>query len=72
MTRMEYVVLLTQDEDGVLATVPDLPGVIAAGDTEEDAIARAREAIASHVEALSDSGWPVPQPRAKVVMIEAA
>lgn len=41
-------------------TVPDLPGCFSAGDTMEDALDQAREAILLHVEGLLDDGQPVP------------
>lgn len=32
---MEYVVIFEEDENGCSAYVPDLPGCVAAGDTDE-------------------------------------
>ena len=43
--------------------VPDLPGCFSAGDTMDEAIENAREAVAFHVEGLLDAGLPVPEPR---------
>ena len=47
----DYVVNLTPDlaEGGYTVTVPALPGCITEGDTLDEAIANAREAIALHV-----------------------
>jgi predicted RNase H-like HicB family nuclease len=42
--------------------VPDLPGCFSAGDTFEEALVNAREAIELHVEALLDASQPVPAP----------
>ena len=42
--------------------VPDVPGCHSAGDTLEDAIASAREAISGHLETLLELGDPLPQP----------
>jgi antitoxin HicB len=41
-------------------TVPALPGCLTWGETPEEAIVNAREAIAGHVAALRDLGEPVP------------
>ena len=41
-------------------TVPDLPGCFSAGDTIEEALDNAREAILLHVEGLLDDEQPVP------------
>jgi predicted RNase H-like HicB family nuclease len=40
--------------------VPDLPGCFSAGDTFDEAIANAREAIEGHLESLSAHGDPIP------------
>jgi predicted RNase H-like HicB family nuclease len=42
--------------------VPDLEGCFSAGDTLEQALANAREAIELHLEALLDAGQPLPEP----------
>ena len=45
-------------------TVPDLPGCFSAGDTLEEAMDEAREAILLHVEGLLDDEHPIPTPQA--------
>ena len=42
--------------------VPDLPGCFSAGDTLDDALTNAREAILLHLEALLDDGKAFPAP----------
>lgn len=42
--------------------VPDLPGCFSAGDTLDDALTTAREAILLHLEGLLDDGKPFPAP----------
>lgn len=42
--------------------VPDLPGCFSAGDTMEEAIARAEEAIAAWIEVALDAGHDIPPP----------
>lgn len=66
MTRLIYTVLLEPDLDdgGFTVTVPELPGCITQGETLDDALAMAREAIALHVEGLAADGFPVPIERA--------
>ncbi|GKW24881.1 HicB family protein [Pectobacterium carotovorum subsp. carotovorum] len=41
-------------------TVPDLPGCFSAGDTLDDAIANAKEAITGHIELLIEMGQDIP------------
>ncbi|WP_419715674.1 type II toxin-antitoxin system HicB family antitoxin [Dickeya chrysanthemi] len=41
-------------------TVPDLPGCFSAGDTLDEAIANARDAITGHIELLIEMGQDIP------------
>jgi predicted RNase H-like HicB family nuclease len=43
-------------------TVPDLPGCFSAGDSMEEALDNARDAILLHVEGLIDDNEPIPEP----------
>lgn len=43
-------------------TVPDLPGCFSAGDTIEEALDNAKEAILLHVEGMLDDGQSVTEP----------
>jgi predicted RNase H-like HicB family nuclease len=42
--------------------VPDLPGCLSAGDTLDEAIANAEEAVAAWLDAALDDGMAVPRP----------
>lgn len=44
--------------------VPDLPGCFSAGDTLDEAISNAAEALAFHIEGLLDAGEKIPPPQA--------
>lgn len=41
-------------------TVPDLPGCFSSGETLDEAIASAREAIVAHLERLAEEGAEIP------------
>lgn len=43
--------------------VPDLPGCFSAGDTLDEAVDQAKEAIMLHIEGLLDDGESIPAPR---------
>ena len=59
--EVKYTVLIEKNEEGgYTVIVPSLPGCITQGDTWQEAMANAREAIAGYVEALKDIGKPVP------------
>jgi predicted RNase H-like HicB family nuclease len=58
---MNFPVIIHKDSDsdyGVM--VPDLPGCFSAGDSYEDALANAREAIECHIEGLFEDNEPLP------------
>ena len=49
------------DDGGYTVTVPALPGCITQGETVEQCVERAREAIAAYIESLVARGLPVPE-----------
>jgi len=57
-------------EGGYTVTVPGLPGCITEGDTFEEAMANAQEAILGYLEALEKEGLPLPQEAPKLVFGE--
>ena len=61
---MHYPIAIHKDFDtdyGV--TVPDLPGCFSAGDTLDDALVEAVEAIECHIEGLLLDNEPIPAPK---------
>lgn len=57
-----YTVVLTPDPDGgFVVSVPSLPGCITQGDTRDEALANAREAITLYIEDCVASGDPMIQ-----------
>jgi predicted RNase H-like HicB family nuclease len=58
------------DEGGYWAEVPALPGCNTQGETYQETVANAREAIEGYLLMLLDAGSPIPiekQPKAKTV-----
>ncbi len=61
MRALNYRVLLRKEpEGGYTVIVPSLPGCITYGDTIEDAIEMAREAIELYIESLKEHGEKIP------------
>ena len=60
---MRYVSFIHRDDAGFGVSFPDFPGCVSVGDTVDDAVRRGSEALAFHVEGLSDDGDPIPPPR---------
>jgi len=60
--NMKYPVVIHKDADSDYGvTVPDLPGCFSAGDTVEDALANAIEAMECHMEGLLIDGEVIPK-----------
>lgn len=65
MEQLKYTIILEKEDDGFVVTAPALPGCITQGETREEALANAREAIEAYLE---DSREPVNLFRARVVV----
>ena len=61
MRRYTSILEPDPEEGGYTVTVPALPGCITQGETIEQCIERAREAIAGYIESLISEGEPVPE-----------
>ena len=58
-----YIALIYKDANSDYGvSFPDLPGVISAGRTLDEARAMAAEALAFHLEGLAEDGEAVPEP----------
>ncbi len=68
MDDLKYLMIVepAEDEEGTYygATFPDLPGCGTMARTLDDLRRSACEAVSVHVQALRDTGQPVPQPAA--------
>ena len=61
MKYLHYRILLRREpEGGYTVTVPMLPGCVTYGETIDDAIAMAREAIELYIEDLQEKGEEIP------------
>jgi predicted RNase H-like HicB family nuclease len=70
-----YVVVFEGDDvSGYSAYSPDLPGVIAAGDSRQETETLMIEAMAAHIAILRQEGQPVPEPAdaASVTILDPA
>ena len=67
---MRYMIVIEQGEKSFGAYVPDLPGCVAAAETEEEVRRLIHEAIELHLEDLRSSGETIPQPFSKSEYVE--
>lgn len=59
---MRYAVVVEKAENNFSAYVPDLPGCIAAAESQEEVLELIREAIDFHLEGMRGAGEEIPQP----------
>lgn len=58
---MRYTALLHKDENSSYGvSFPDLPGCFSGGETEEEAMRNAAEALELHIQALHELGLEIP------------
>ena len=71
---MRYLVVIEKAPTGYGAHVPDLPGCIAAAESEAEVRSLIREAIELHIEGLREKGEPIPPPSSvgELVEVDAA
>ena len=67
---MKYLVVIEKGESGFGAYVPDLPGCIAAAESEPEVRELIREAIEFHIEGLREDGQPIPPPSSSSTIVE--
>lgn len=64
------IILYWSNEDGVfIAEVPELPGCIAHGLTQELALANAKDAIQLWLDTAREFGDPIPEPKGRRLML---
>lgn len=72
----KYTIILDPDleEGGYTVTVPVLPGCVTQGETVEQCIGRAHEAIVGYIKSLEAAGEPVPveKERPQAITIDVA
>jgi predicted RNase H-like HicB family nuclease len=58
----EYTIIIEKGDGNCSAYCPDLAGVAAAADTEEETVELMKGAIEFHLEGLREENLPIPQP----------
>lgn len=69
---MRYMIVIEKGETSWGAYVPDLPGCVAVGKTEEEVKLLIQEAIEFHLEDLIETGSQIPAPLSKSDYVDVA
>jgi predicted RNase H-like HicB family nuclease len=72
MYRYEIVIYWSDEDDVYVASVPELPGCMAHGDTYADALDNIQQAMSLWVDTAREFGDRVPPPRGRPTSYPAA
>jgi predicted RNase H-like HicB family nuclease len=67
---MKYAVVIEEGPTSFGASVPDLPGCLAVGETRKEVERLIQEAITEHVALLRKRGLPVPDARSSAIEVD--
>jgi predicted RNase H-like HicB family nuclease len=69
MQKYEIIIYWSAEDQVFVAEVPELSGCMAHGDTQEAALANAKEAMRLWIETAQEFGDPVPAPKGRRLML---
>ena len=69
MNRYEIIIYWSNEDQAFVSEVPELPGCMAHGNSYEEALANAKDAIELWVDTANDFGDPVPAPKGQRLML---
>ena len=68
MDKYEVIIYWSEEDKVFVAEVPELPGCMAHGDTQELALANTKEAIQLWIDTAREVGRPIPTPKGQRLM----
>ncbi len=68
MYKYEVIIYWSNEDEAFIAEVPELPGCMAHGGMQEEALKNAQEAILLWVDTAKEFGDPVPDPKGGKLM----
>ena len=69
MYKYEIILYWNNDDGAFVAEVPELPGCMAHGDTQEAALGHVNQAMALWIDTAKEFGDPVPEPKGERLML---
>jgi predicted RNase H-like HicB family nuclease len=63
MYKYEIIMYWSTEDDAFVAEVPELPGCMAHGSTQKDALKNINEAMELWIDVARDNGDPIPEPK---------
>ena len=69
MLKYEIIIYWSNQDQLFVAEIPELPGCMAHGETQQAALAQANEAIQLWIDTAKEFGDPVPEPKGERLML---
>ena len=69
MQKYEIIIYWSNEDHVFIADVPELPGCMAHGETQEAALQNVKEAIQLWIDTALECGDPVPEPKGERLML---
>ncbi len=65
MHKYEIIIFWSDEDKAFVAEVPELPGCMAHGPTQDEALSNIREAMDLWIETAKEYGDPIPSPKGR-------
>jgi len=69
MFKYEVIIYWSDEDQVFIAELPELPGCMAHGESQESALKNAQEAIQLWIDTANEFGEPVPVPKGRRLML---
>jgi predicted RNase H-like HicB family nuclease len=69
MYKYEIIIYWSDEDKAYVAEVPELPGCVAHGDSQELALANAKDAIQLWIDTAMEFGDQVPEPKGRRLIL---
>ena len=69
MHKFEIILYWSDEDQAVVAEVPELPGCMAHGDSQTAALSHVKEAMQFWIDTAREFGDPIPQPKSECLML---
>ncbi|OJZ19655.1 MAG: hypothetical protein BGP21_02700 [Thiobacillus sp. 65-29] len=67
MERYEIIMYWSKEDEVFVAVVPELPGCVAHGDTQEEALSNIKKAMRLWLDTAREFGDSIPEPRGRLM-----
>ena len=69
MEKYEVIIYWSSEDQVFIAEVPELPGCMAHGNNQEDALKNVQEAIQLWIDTAKEFGDPIPEPKGRRLLL---